>query len=318
MASTFPADLSHDQYWPTPININRMNDLLSGYDQQKHLYIIKGLQNRFNPQRDIHLTSQAQVTSVPKNHASVLRHPDTVKKKLLDEVTAERLAGPFPTKASKDLHVSPVTLSKKHEKGKYRIIHDLCAPKGNSLNDTIPEENGKVEYATLDSAVRIIQSMHNTAYLVKSDIEDAYKLVPVASTDHHFLGICWNTEFFYDHTLRMGCRTSCKIFEELSTVLQWILENKFHIKGVGHILDNFLMIANLQSGWSKYRKLFRSCCNELGIPLVSYKTIGPLTCLTFLGIIVDTIAMENWTNVYNSSGQCWEERLPLSNSFKIS
>ncbi len=86
MASTFPADFRHDQCCPTPINIDWLNDLLSGYDQQKHLYIIEGLRNGFNLQRDTHLTSQAQVTSIPKNHASALRHPDIVKKKLLDEV----------------------------------------------------------------------------------------------------------------------------------------------------------------------------------------------------------------------------------------
>ncbi len=192
MASTFTADLRHDQYCPTPINIDRLNDLLSGYDQQKHLYIIEGLCNGFNLQRDTHLTSQAPVTSIPKNHASALRHPDIVKKKLQDEVAVGRLTGPFLTKSCKDFHVSPLALREKQEKGKYHIIHDLSAPKGNSVNDTIPEENGKVEYVTLDLAVRIIQSMHNTAYLVKSDIEHAYKLVPVASTDRHFLGICWS------------------------------------------------------------------------------------------------------------------------------
>ncbi len=49
------------------------------------------------------------------------------------------------------------------------------------------------------------------------------------------------------------------------------------------------MVSNSQSAGSKYRKLFQSYCDQLGIPLVSYKTIG---LLTFMDIIVDTIVRE--------------------------
>ena len=33
-------------------------------------------------------------------------------------------------------------------------------------------------------------------------------------------------------------------------------------------------------------------CRELGVPLATHKSVGPTTCLTFLGIEIDTLAME--------------------------
>ena len=33
-------------------------------------------------------------------------------------------------------------------------------------------------------------------------------------------------------------------------------------------------------------------CKELGVPLAAHKSVSPTTCLTFLGIEIDTLAME--------------------------
>ena len=33
-------------------------------------------------------------------------------------------------------------------------------------------------------------------------------------------------------------------------------------------------------------------CSELGVPVASHKCVEPLTCITFLGIEVDTVALE--------------------------
>ena len=33
-------------------------------------------------------------------------------------------------------------------------------------------------------------------------------------------------------------------------------------------------------------------CSELGVPVAAHKCVGPLTCITFPGIEVDTMALE--------------------------
>lgn len=44
--------------------------------------------------------------------------------------------------------------------------------------------------------------------------------------------------------LRLRCRTSCKIFEEFSTAVEWIAYNKLGIAHVVHIFDDFFFIKN--------------------------------------------------------------------------
>ena len=36
---------------------------------------------------------------------------------------------------------------------------------------------------------------------------------------------------------------------------------------------------------------FKNLCAEIGVPLAEDKTVGPTTCLTFLGLEIDTVQM---------------------------
>lgn len=85
----------------------------------------------------------------------------------------------------------------------------------------------------------------------------------------------------------MGCRTSCKIFEEFSTAIEWIAQNKLGIAHVVHILDDFLFIENSrQSALSKLKK-FLDVCADIGIPLAADNTVLPIQVIEFLGITID-------------------------------
>lgn len=73
----------------------------------------------------------------------------------------------------------------------------------------------------------------------------------------------------------MGCRTSCKIFEEFSTVIEWIAQN------------DFLFIGNSkESALSKFKK-FLDACTYIGIPLEADKTVLPTQVIEFVGITID-------------------------------
>ena len=60
-----------------------------------------------------------------------------------------------------------------------------------------------------------------------------------------------------------------------------------------HYLDDFITIGPPDSlvCESNMQKLCDTCA-ELGVPLATEKTVGPTTCLTFLGIKVDTDLLE--------------------------
>ena len=64
---------------------------------------------------------------------------------------------------------------------------------------------------------------------------------------------------------------------------------------VAHYLDDFITVETPNSDQCLINQtiLFETC-KELGIPLAPHKSEGPTTCLTFLGIEINSVAMELW------------------------
>lgn len=85
----------------------------------------------------------------------------------------------------------------------------------------------------------------------------------------------------------MGCRTSCKIFEEFSTALEWIAINKLGIPGMVHILDDFLILESSKTMAVSKFKTFISLCEDIGVPLANDKTQLPSQVMDFVGITLD-------------------------------
>ena len=77
-------------------------------------------------------------------------------------------------------------IPKLHQPGKWRLIVDLSAPRGFSVNDGIPLELCSLSYASVDEAVQRIMGYSRGALLAKLDIESAYRIIPV----HLCLGWC--------------------------------------------------------------------------------------------------------------------------------
>lgn len=102
-----------------------------------------------------------------------------------------------------------------------------------------------------------IKDIGETAFCCKTDIRSAFRILPVAPEDYELLGFYWEGKYYFDKCLPMGCRTSRKIFEEFSTAIEWIAQNKLGIAQLVHILYDFLFIENFkQSALSKFKKVF--------------------------------------------------------------
>ena len=165
--------------------------------------------------------------------------------------------------------------------------------KKKSINDHIPDTFCTVQYATLDDAVKIIVSLGKGCLLAKTDVESAFRVVPVRKEDHELLGFKWQGFFYYDKCLPMGCASSCAIFEKFSTALEWIGRVKGNIPHIIHVLDDFLFIGPPGSEiCNQSLRVFRLMCASLGVSLKEEKTTMANTQLVFLGIEIDTQAME--------------------------
>ena len=87
--------------------------------------------------------------------------------------------------------------------------------------------------------------------------------------------------------LPFGLRSTPKIFTALADALEWILRRR----GIDHYLDDFVVIG--PPGSSECAQSLETVlqgCADLGVPLAGDKIEGPVPCLTFLGIEIDTEA----------------------------
>ena len=174
----------------------------------------------------------------------------------------------------------------------WRLIVDLSSPEGQSINDGIDRSVCSIKYASIDDAVDIIRRLGTGALLAKLDLKEAYRVVPVHPDDRPRLWMQWKEAIYIDTALPFGLRSAPKIFSALADGLIWILHSKGADRSI-HYLDDFLLIGPPDSPeCAEALQTLLALCKELGIPVAEEKTEGPATILIFLGIEIDTIAMQ--------------------------
>ena len=89
----------------------------------------------------------------------------------------------------------------------------------------------------------------------------------------------------------MDGRSSPYLFDTLPTAIEWICRNNYNLPMTCHLLDDFLG-AESKKTKGQFLKVVLKLFDELGVPMSSDKVHGPLTCLEFLGITLDTVRME--------------------------
>ena len=62
--------------------------------------------------------------------------------------------------------------------------------------------------------------------LAKTDIKNAFCLIPASPSNYTLLGIRWQNQFYFDKNLAMGLSSSYKTFECFSSTLEWIARSK--------------------------------------------------------------------------------------------
>ena len=272
---------------PTPIEVERLECLLSGYNHSTAELLVSGFKFGF----PLHY-SGASLSCDAKNLLSTSQNPDAVEIKIRKELEAGRLAGPFPIPPLSPFCISPLGVVPKKNPGEFRLIHHLSYPKGCSVNDGISSEYTSVSYATISDAIQQIKLAGAGCFLSKTDIKNAFRITPIRPQDYHLLGMKWQGMYYYDRCMPMGCSSSCKTFETFSSALEWIAQNKLHIRHILHLLDDFLIIAPSYQLCQAQLSLFVDLCSYLGVPIAPEKTRGPSTTLCFAGVELDSVLFE--------------------------
>ena len=168
-------------------------------------------------------------------------------------------------------------------------MHNLSYPyDATSVNSNIPDYSKSVKYASVGDAIEIILSYPSTPYTAKSDIADAFRIIPIHPSDHPKLGFFFQDHYYYDRCLPMGSGSSCSIFETFSSALQAIFTHQVPGAHCIHMLDDFFFVANDYETCQKHLQAFMRICTDIGVPIALAKTTSPSTSTTFLGIELDT------------------------------
>ena len=204
--------------------------------------LVHALYNGFKFGFPIHFQGP-RVSLNAKNLASAYERPQIVSAKIFKELEANRLAGPFDSPPFSTFRVSPLGLIPKKTPGEFRMIHHLSFPDGSSINDSIPFEFTSVNYARVDDATALVKQLGPGCFLAKTDIQNAFRIIPIRPADYDLLGMSWEGKFYYDKAMPIGCSSSCRTFEIFSSALEWVAHNHLNIPHLIHILDDFLMGA---------------------------------------------------------------------------
>ena len=139
----------------------------------------------------------------------------------------------------------------------------------------------------MDVIAARIASLGQGTLMAKIDIESAYRLLPVHPQDQ---AIRWENCTYVDLVLPFGLCSAAKIFNTMADALAWHLTRAGVVEFIDHYLDDFIILG--APGTSQCQDTLAIVdreCVSLGVPLVSHKREGPSTCITFLGIRIDTV-----------------------------
>ncbi len=104
------------------------------------------------------------------------------------------------------IHTSSIVIiPKPYKPGNFRLIVDLSALSGYSVNDGIPPDLCSIQYASVEDAANLVRRYGRGAAMAKLDLRNAYRMVPIHPLDQWLLGLNGNrTSTWTEH-----CRSAC-------------------------------------------------------------------------------------------------------------
>ena len=113
----------------------------------------------------------------------------------------------------------------------------------------------------------------------------------MAEEDLPFLAFTWLGKIYINASMAFGSASSCKIFERVESVLQWIVTHETHWAWISHYLDDFLMLAQTRPDLMQQIERYLALMKKVGMPVVEEKTLGPTQFLEYLGMLLNLLTL---------------------------
>ena len=255
---------------------------------------VESILNMINHGANIGYTHDHARAQSSKNLTSALEHPDAVSADITAQVAKGCTRGPFDKPPLPHFRSSPLGAVVRKRATKVRRIHHLSWPAETSVNDGIPDEEAVISYDMFQRTVDDLIESGAGSLMIKLDLEQAFRHIPVRPADWHLLGFTWMCKFYYDIVFGFGLRSAPYIFNLFAEALHWIITRHIPAR-LRHYLDDFLGIFPPSTSASRVaaaKDWIMELGRTLGLRFQPEKTLGPVTCLEYLGLELDSIAME--------------------------
>lgn len=190
-------------------------------------------------------------------------------------------------------------MTKPKPNGSVRIILNLSAPLGSSVNEGINPSDFPTTMSSTTAWLRVLRTVGKNAKMCKIDWADAYKHLAVHPEDTDLQWFTWAGKAFKELCLIFGCASSAGLFDRLAkAVLHIVLVKSNFPKGqtVQHLDDCCAAAPASSSSLEYFDFTFTKVAAALGVKLAPRddpdKSFGPSTSGLVLGIRYDTVS---WT-----------------------
>ena len=139
------------------------------------------------------------------------------------------------------------------------------------------------------------------ALSAKLDLADVFKHILIRSQDWPLLGLSWDLQhldgstcclYYVDLFLPFGLCSSPALFNEYVDDLQYAMKTN-KVQDLLHYMDDYFIVGPPQSPvCTNNIATMIAMCEELGFTINSEKVTKPVTTMNFLGIDIDSVAME--------------------------
>ena len=240
-----------------------------------------------SPERPINSISfkRANRTFPPDEH-------DAIHLILKQEIDLGRIHGPFSELPFHNPIITSIFVVPKPSSDgskKFRLIHNLSVPDGESVNDAICDDDAIVAYERFDHVIDMVNECGPGALISKFDIESAYRLCRIREEDWRLLCFRFDGYYYFESVMAFGCRSSCNTFESFGNFISSCIKHKIGITRMMRYVDDFAFFFSFSDNginekWNNVLQFMR----YLGIPLSASKIKSPCTCITILGFQIDT------------------------------
>ena len=267
--------------------------LNTGYDQGKTEFVINRFRNGFS----LGYCGDFNVKINSPNLKLHIGSETILWNKMMKEVKEKHFAGPFDSIPFDNYIQSLVGLVPKDNRANTRLIFHLSYPKNGttSVNASTPKHLCMVKYLDFNQAVRRCIEEGKCCFCGKSDVQAAFRNLPISSIYWKFLimkaqdPISKEWKFFVDKCLPFGSSISCAHFQVVSDAIAHVVKIRSGGKIPVNYLDDYFFSALLKILCNSQVQEFIQACKEIAFPVNLDKTVWATTMVTFLGFLIDTV-----------------------------